>query len=141
MRQVSNVASLRSVRALQYLLITSGLNSVFHNWAAPQPRNWSAVDPVEMLTTGSADMVIGGVFPTAQRYNSFELSGVYTTDSVRCYLVRSHTVPRWQYPFAVLSAKTWAFLGGAMLCVGRRWRGRCSRLCRKAGTGHGGVMR
>ncbi|XP_034249538.1 uncharacterized protein LOC117650313 isoform X2 [Thrips palmi] len=89
-----------------------------HINAGDKRQNLSNVDPLDLLGLGHADLVIGGVLPTAQRYYSFQLSGVYTSDALRLYLVREYQVPRWQYPFAVLSAKTWALLAGTMLCVG-----------------------
>lgn len=63
-------------------------------------------------------MVIGGIYSTLVRYTEFTTSNPHATEPVVYYLSQIRVLPRWQYPFAVLSSRVWAAVGGAMLCLG-----------------------
>ncbi len=65
-----------------------------------------------------ADLVVGGLFPTVERYSMFDLSTPYMDDALNAYVTARLPVPRWQYPFAVLSLKIWAAVFGLMAILG-----------------------
>lgn len=75
-------------------------------------------DPVEVLARGGADLVVGSVFPTLPRSRAFTISDGFADDTVRCFVVPEHKVPRWKYPYAVLQPEVWVCLAAAMVSLG-----------------------
>lgn len=82
-------------------------------------KNDKGMDAIDLLGMGSADLVVGGLFPTQNRYRTFTMSEPYTSDEYRCYTVRYIPVPRWQYPFLVLTPGVWGGLLIAVICLGK----------------------
>ncbi|XP_034238647.1 uncharacterized protein LOC117643704 [Thrips palmi] len=91
-----------------------GDNQVFtmrNRRAAGEPR------PVQTLAHGGADLVVGGVYPTVDRARFFAISDGYIDDTIQCYVVPEHRIPRWKYPYAVLQPKVWLCLVMAMVAL------------------------
>ncbi|KAK3928773.1 Esterase YjfP [Frankliniella fusca] len=61
-----------------------------------------------------ADLVVGGLFPTVERYSAFDLTWPYFTDAISSYVIARLPVPHWHYPIAVLTPSMWAALFGLM---------------------------
>ncbi|XP_052129027.1 uncharacterized protein LOC127750710 [Frankliniella occidentalis] len=72
---------------------------------------------VPKLESGQADMVLGGLFPRPSTRGQYTYSDLYTYDAVGCYTLRTRRLPRWQYPFRVISLKAWASILGLMVVI------------------------
>ncbi|KAK3928772.1 tRNA modification GTPase MnmE [Frankliniella fusca] len=76
------------------------------------------MDEIYDATVDTADLVVGGLFPTVERYSAFDLTWPYFTDAISSYVIARLPVPHWHYPIAVLTPRMWAALFGLMALLG-----------------------
>ncbi|KAK3928776.1 BUD13-like protein, partial [Frankliniella fusca] len=93
--------------------------SLSHSWGPAWPLPSPAYGTASTLGNGSADMVVGGLYPHVRLMQRFSYSEYYSYNTIRCFTLRTRALPSWQYPFRVMTIETWcALLTTAVVLVG-----------------------